>query len=459
MTTADPLAVHISSRPSARTRLIVTAATMLTLSACADLGAGGDTPDADELVSSNGLGMFNGLGMMNGLGMFNGLTGVSGIMSANGISVTNGLTGINGLSETTGLMTTDAGRRTVAYLVKCALATGDSLVKKDPFGTSYTFPGGMGLCPQWKNGGVATDRNCQNTMSACLMAHVNTAGVHVPLWLTSESPRIGWGVSPEYPKQEGTFFGNVMMTGNLTSIGMPGVNAPVAYFCEGAGITAGVVAGRLTAGATNVPYVNPYGTNVKCGSASGQVNAGPTSPGQTAPDGYKQACAGGYCFQSGEPITVWRNPSYAPVFDAAYRYGLSPLSSTGKRVDVAFGATTNGTIVQQLSSLNVDSQKFAILRGGTSWKIAMKTNTSKCFGPQGNLLANGTRIEIQDCNGTDMQAWNITADANTGAFTFKHVASNRCLDVQGGGIHDYAPLQLYDCFGANNQKFKLSSSY
>ena len=25
------------------------------------------------------------------------------------------------------------------------------------------------------------------------------------------------------------------MTGNLSGIGMPGVNAPVAYFCEGAG--------------------------------------------------------------------------------------------------------------------------------------------------------------------------------------------------------------------------------
>ena len=165
-------------------------------------------------------------------------------------------------------------------------------------------------------------------MSACMMAHLNTSGVHVPMWMASESPAIGWGVSPNYPKQEGTFFGNIIMTGNLASIGMPGVNAPVAYFCEGAGISAGVVAGRLTSGATNVPYKNPYGNQRRSArTRNGQTNAGPTSPGMTAPDGYKQACANGYCFQNGEPITVWRNPSYTPTFDAAYRYGLSPMAS------------------------------------------------------------------------------------------------------------------------------------
>ena len=62
---------------------------------------------------------------------------------------------MNGLSSINGLMTTAAGRKTVAYLVKCALAANDSLVKQDQNGTNYTFAGGIGLCPAWKNGGVA----------------------------------------------------------------------------------------------------------------------------------------------------------------------------------------------------------------------------------------------------------------------------------------------------------------
>ena len=89
----------------------------------------------------------------------------------------------------------------------------------------------------------------------------------------------------------------------------------------------------------------------------------------------------------------------------------------------------------------------------------MKANTNKCFGPAGNGTANLTRIEIQDCNGSANQDWNITADANTGAFQIKNVASNRCLDVSGGSTADGAPMQLYDCHGQGNQRFKVSSSY
>jgi hypothetical protein len=343
--------------------------------------------------------------------------------------------------------------------VRCALASGDSLVKADQYGTSYTFPGAMGLCPQWKYGAVNSDANCQNLISACMMAHINTSGVHVPLWMDSENYKIGWGVSPSYPKQEGTFFGNIIMTGNLASIGMPNVNAPAAYFCEGAGISAGVVAGRLTSGASNIPYKNPYGTNAKCVGNSA-LTAGPTSPGQTAPDGYKAACAFGYCFQNGEPITVWRNPSYNPVFDSVYRYSLQPMSVGGKSVDVVGGSTNWGTRVQQWTSTGGDPQKFTFLSTGTgNWKIAMKTNTNKCFGAIGNGTGNGTGIEIQDCNGGNSQSWNITADANTGAFVLKNVAANRCLDVPYGQGNDGVLLQLYDCIGSTAQKFKVSSSY
>lgn len=437
---------------------------------------GGELPDevdgtthAFAVESANGLTLVNGLtgvngyygangiSFINGLSMLNGLTGVNGAVTGNGLAMTNGLTMTNGLSESRGLMTTDPGRKTIAYLVKCALPANDALVKRDQYGTTFTFLGGLGLCPQWKTSGIATNRSCQNMVSGCMMAHINTSGVHVPLWITSESPSIGWGTSPSYPKQEGTFFGNILMTGNLTSIAMPGVMGPVAYFCEGAGITAGVVAGRLTSGANNVPYKNPYGSNVRC--VNGQTVAGPTSPGQSAPDGFKQACASGYCFQNGEPITVWRNPAYTPVFDDAYRYGLAPMSASGKAVDVTANSTTNGTRVQQYASWNTDAQRFTIQRSGSNWKIAMKANTSKCFGPVGNGTGNGTGIEIQDCNGSNHQAWKISADANTGAFELRNVAANRCLDVPWGAPNDGLALQLWDCFGSTAQKFKLSAGY
>ena len=57
-------------------------------------------------------------------------------------------------------MTTSGGRKTVAYLVKCALAANDTLVKAGPERHHYTFAGGIGLCPAWKNGGVSTNPAC-----------------------------------------------------------------------------------------------------------------------------------------------------------------------------------------------------------------------------------------------------------------------------------------------------------
>jgi hypothetical protein len=90
----------------------------------------------------------------------------------------------------------------------------------------------------------------------------------------------------------------------------------------------------------------------------------------------------------------------------------------------------------------------------------MKANPNKCFGPVGNATGNATGIEIQDCNGSNSQAWSILADANTGAFTLKNVAANRCLEVPPyASASDGALLQLYDCWGGTTQKFKVSSSY
>src|SRR5262245_38775995 len=128
-----------------------------------------DTQVGAAKESTNGLTLINGLTLTNGLSMTNGL------VNTNGLVMTNGLTSTNGLLSTNGLMTTDGGRSTVAYLVKCALGASDSIVKKDQYGTSYTFHGSVGLCPSWKDSGIATNQTCQEMISACMLAHVKTS--------------------------------------------------------------------------------------------------------------------------------------------------------------------------------------------------------------------------------------------------------------------------------------------
>src|SRR6185312_8282363 len=66
--------------------------------------------------------------------------------------VTGAVTTINGLNSSNGLKTTASGRAVVAYLVRCALPAGSSLVKADQYGASYTFAGLLGMAPQWEKG-------------------------------------------------------------------------------------------------------------------------------------------------------------------------------------------------------------------------------------------------------------------------------------------------------------------
>jgi len=231
----------------------------------------------DALATTNGLSMVNGLTMTNGLTMINGLT------------MTNGLTGpigplnAGGLAPGSFLMNSDAGRTTVAYIARCALAAGHSITKKDSNGTSYTFAGQIGVAPEWESGTCSNE--CQEQVTPCVLAHVNTSGVHIPLWIDGDNPVISWSQNAAYPDQEGSFFGNIF------------VSPPVAYYCNGKDFDVGVVPGRIGAGQTNAPYKNPFQSPGYC-----RDHCTPADYPHAA-DGYK-ACAG-----YNHIVTVWRNPS------------------------------------------------------------------------------------------------------------------------------------------------------
>jgi hypothetical protein len=182
--------------------------------------------------SYNGMN-FNGMAFngMNYNGMaFNG-------MSYNGMSF-NGLATTGGLSSTTGLMTTEGGRQFIDYMVKVGYPAGHTLTKTDQYGNSYTFTGALGVAPEIETGICDTD--CQEKLSAALLAHVNNSGLHVGIWLVGPDAGIGWGSSPNFPFQEAAYFGN-LFAGN-----MPG------NYCSGKNMGAGDSKGRLG---------SPFGNN------------------------------------------------------------------------------------------------------------------------------------------------------------------------------------------------------
>jgi chitinase len=66
--------------------------------------------------------------------------------------------------------------------------------------------------------------------------------------------------------------------------------------------------------------------------------------------------------------------------------------------------------------------------------------------------ANGTAVQLYDCNGTAAQQWHAGANnslVNTG--------SGRCLDATGVSSADGTRLQIWDCGGGANQQWTLPS--
>jgi len=248
---------------------------------CEQQGWDGGATQVAPIESENGL-SGNGLSgngfALNGLSM-NGLSGngLSGNgLSGNGLSgngfAFNGLSSVGGLSSTVGLMTTPGGRQIIQYMTKCALPAGQSFTHTDQNGVSYTYPGAIGVAPAAMGTGTC-DIDCQEALSACMLAHVNNSGAHIAIWLDGPDTGIGWGGSASYPYQEGAFFGNLFSAGTTPSTQWKG------QFCVGKNMAQGEVPGRLGApiGSTASVYVNPFGGGVGCAANCTTTNEGYTN--------------------------------------------------------------------------------------------------------------------------------------------------------------------------------------
>jgi hypothetical protein len=350
-----------------------------------DLDEGGGSASS-ELSSTNGLTMLNGLSLTNGLSG-NGLSGNG--LSGNGLSgnglIMDALNGSKALASSSTLMNSASGRTLVSYIVKCALPSGHSITKKDTAGTSYNFPGQIGTASEWEAGGCNT--TCQERMSACLIAHVNTSGVHIPIWLDSEGA-IGWGQNISFPYQEGSFWGNVF------------ISPPVARFCSGPDLDSATVPGRLGAN-SNAPYTNPFGNPGPCGygcSTSSATTNG-VADGNASCQGYTHV------------VTVWRN------FDANTQYKIIDKGD-GLVLEVKGGSTATGAVVQQNTYSGAANQKWTITQiSPKHYKIA-NVNSGLVLDLTGGSTNDGTAVVQSSYNGSASQQWAIQTLGNQQSGTY-----------------------------------------
>ncbi len=131
-----------------------------------------------------------------------------------------------------------------------------------------------------------------------------------------------------------------------------------------------------------------------------------------------------------------------PASGAAAAATGSITGLAGKCVDVAGGSSANGTAVQLYDCNGSAAQQWTVGSDGTIRALG------KCLDVASGGTADGTPVQLYDCNGTAAQQWAVPA-----ARDIVNPQANKCLDVAGNNSANGTRLQIWTCTGAANQKW------
>jgi beta-glucanase (GH16 family) len=118
----------------------------------------------------------------------------------------------------------------------------------------------------------------------------------------------------------------------------------------------------------------------------------------------------------------------------------------GKCVDVSGDDTGgDGTAVQLW-----DCQSGAKDQHWT-WSGQTLQTLGRCLDIAGGVNANGTKLQLANCNGGGYQNWVTQPDGS-----LRNPTTGRCIDSPGGATGNGTRLQIYDCNQSGAQKFALA---
>ncbi len=116
----------------------------------------------------------------------------------------------------------------------------------------------------------------------------------------------------------------------------------------------------------------------------------------------------------------------------------------GKCVDVAAANSANGTPVQLYDCNGTPAQQWTVGPDGTIRALG------KCLDVASGGTADGTPVQLWDCNGSAAQRWVVT-----GARDIVNPQADKCLDVSGNDPANGTRLQIWTCTGGANQKWTV----
>ncbi len=102
------------------------------------------------------------------------------------------------------------------YVFRCSAPSSVTVSYVSTAGTTYTWPGLLGLAPRWATprtviANDATFVNEQERVSSCLLGLTNSLATPVPIASRGEGMGITASEDIDFPNNEGSFFGNVFL--------------------------------------------------------------------------------------------------------------------------------------------------------------------------------------------------------------------------------------------------------
>ncbi|MEU4094814.1 ricin-type beta-trefoil lectin domain protein [Streptomyces sp. NPDC026673] len=117
----------------------------------------------------------------------------------------------------------------------------------------------------------------------------------------------------------------------------------------------------------------------------------------------------------------------------------------GKCVDVNAASSADGTAVQLYDCNGTAAQNWAVSPDGTLRALG------KCMDVQGGATANGSKVQIYTCNGSGAQKWQKSGKL------LINPQSGRCLDATDHSSANLTRLQVWDCTGTPNQQWSAAA--
>jgi hypothetical protein len=118
---------------------------------------------------------------------------------------------------------------------------------------------------------------------------------------------------------------------------------------------------------------------------------------------------------------------------------------TNKCVDLAAASSANGTAVQLYDCNGTTAQNWTV--GSDNSLQAL----GKCMDVTSAATANGSKVQLYDCNGSNAQKWTRSGS------TLVNTGSGKCLDATGPSSANGTRLQIWTCAGGTNQQWTLPS--